>query len=243
MWHEGTDCPALFQDRGSCLHSNSSISIGFPKWKLQASLYAEPALQVSRKIPPYCSRQTPQLPPLPQDLYSSGFGSKLPGFNRKWKKEAHDLTISWPKQMFLFCFFYFSFFNFASSSSFPLYPSCWLELHLALFFSPASLHTLFHSCSFLSILRTKPHSSTLPPQSKQQLKATTYKSVRSQRSQDQIEIKQSLLSQQQHCNSASPWNISVHLKSLLSTHSPGKVDAISFIIISRSEKIEFPHPM
>lgn len=218
--------------------------MGFPRWKLQGSLYAEPALQVSRKIPPYCSRQTPQLPPLPRDLYSSVFGSKLPGFNREWKEEAHDLTITWPKQMFLFCFFLsFSLFNFASSSSFQLYPSLLAGITFGLGFPPASLHTLLHSCSFLSVLRTKPRSSTLPSQSKQQLKATTYKSVRSQRSQDQIEIKQSLLSQQQHCNSASPWNISVHLNSLLSTHSPGKVDAISFIIISRSEKIEFPHPI
>lgn len=111
------------------------------------------------------------------------------------------------------------------------------------FFPCLLTHTFSFLLLSLSVLRTKPRSSTLPSQSKQQLKAMTYKSVRSQRSQDQIEIKQSLLSQQQHCNSASPWNISVHLNSLLSTHSPGKVDAISFIIISRSEKIESPHPM
>lgn len=142
------------------------------------------------------------------------FGSKLPDFNRDWKEKAHDLTIIWPKHMFLFIF-YFSFFNFTSSSSFQFYPSCWLEFHLALAFPLPPSTYFFILAPFLSVLRTKPRSSTLPSQSKQQLKAMTYKSVRSQRSQDQIEIKQSLLSQQQHCNSASPWNISVHLNSLL----------------------------
>lgn len=32
------------------------------------------------------------------------FGSKLPDFNRDWKEKAHDLTIIWPKHMFLFIF-------------------------------------------------------------------------------------------------------------------------------------------
>lgn len=80
-------------------------------------------------------------PSAPQHYLKIGdFGSKLPDFNRDWKEKAHDLTIIWPKQMFFFIF-YFSFFNFASSSGFQFYPSCWLEFHLALAFPlPPSTH-------------------------------------------------------------------------------------------------------
>lgn len=138
--------PQHLSKTGLVLAQQSSRLHGVFQWRLQASLYVEPALKVSRKIPPHCPRQTPQLPPLPQDLYSGDFGSKRPNFNRDWKEKAHDLspTITRPKQIFFFkIIFHFSTLLVAQVSS-NILPPGWN--YTWLWFFPC---LLTHTFSFL----------------------------------------------------------------------------------------------
>lgn len=105
-------------------------------------------------------------------------------------------------------------------------------------FFPCLLTHTFHSYSFLSVLRTNSHCLPLHSESKQQLKATAYKSVRSQRNKDQTEtvFPAATLQLSQPLEYPSP-------PKFLALHSlPWKGSCNQFSIASRSEKAEFPHP-
>lgn len=232
-WHEGADLASTFPRQGSCLHSNPSIPMGLPRWRLQAPL-------VSRKIPPYCSRQTPQLPLLPQDLCSGDFGPELLNFNRDLKDNAHDLTTTWPKEMLLFFIFHFSTLLVAQVSSYIL-PAGWN--YTWPWFFPC---LLTHTFSFLLLsLRFENKTSF-------QHFALTIKAAAKGYDLQICQVSEEPRSNRDQTESAFPaatlqlWQPLEYLSpsQFFALHSlPWKGDAISFISISRREKIKLPHPM